>query len=101
MEYNWEEPGKSKKSTIWSHFDEEKKHQKAKLVNPFTKLLYTCKALLHTLVKCSFVEFILQDHNVLVLVSLFFLFLVLTRHKIKANLRGKRKKKSRDILALL
>ena len=30
MEYNWEEPGKSKKSTIWSHFDEEKKHQKAK-----------------------------------------------------------------------
>ena len=30
MEYNWEEPGKSKKSTIWSHFDEDKKHQKAK-----------------------------------------------------------------------
>ena len=30
------------------------------LVNPFTKPLYGCKALLHTLVKYDFVEFILQ-----------------------------------------
>ena len=32
------------------------------LVNPFTKLLFTCKALLHTLVKYCFVELILQDY---------------------------------------
>ena len=30
MEYHWEEPSKSKKSTIWSHFHEERKHEKAK-----------------------------------------------------------------------
>ena len=30
------------------------------LVNPFTKPLYGCKALLHTLVKYGFVKFILQ-----------------------------------------
>ena len=32
------------------------------LVTPFTKLLFTCKALLHTLVKYCFVELILQDY---------------------------------------
>ena len=34
MEYNWEEPGKSKKSTIWSHFDEEKAKCKWSLLRP-------------------------------------------------------------------
>jgi hypothetical protein len=33
MEYNWEEPRKSKKSIIWSHFHEDRKHEKAKIVD--------------------------------------------------------------------
>ena len=45
-----------------------------KLVNPFTKLLYTCKALFHTLGKYSFVKFILEDHVILVFFSKYFDF---------------------------
>ena len=49
------------------------------LVNPFTKQLYGCKALLHTLVKYGFVEFLLC---LLFFVSLFF-FSFATNHPTK------------------
>ena len=75
MEYNWEEPGKSKKSTIWSHFDEEKKHQKAKCGRSknFSRPDYILRSLLFLSLAQLRIAKILQDHIVLGLVSPFFL----------------------------
>ena len=62
-----------------------------KLVNPFTKLLYTCKALSHTLVKCGFVELILKE-------SIFFpLFFSPLCNLYKKNEGQMNRKESRNI----